>query len=101
MSIYERLNGLSEGEPGAVVDEDLSETNRSYLYYAYYDENGCLMYYSDFERDASPEEISEQLNDFANNLLHSYQEGMTLEDIIEKVDELREQARNVPGLGIK
>lgn len=86
---------------GAVVDESLSESGESYLYYAYYDEKGRLMYFADFNRNVSPEEISEVLNSDADSLLHSRPEGMCLEMAFEKAEELRKLAKSVPGLGIK
>ncbi|OGM76157.1 hypothetical protein A2394_02575 [Candidatus Woesebacteria bacterium RIFOXYB1_FULL_42_36] len=90
-----------KGPPGAVLDEDFSEAEGSYLYYAYYNEKGRLTYYADFKRNISPEEISEILNDYADELLCHYPEKMTVEEVIEKVNDLRIQAQNVPGLRAK
>jgi len=101
MCTLERFNELLKGPPGAVLDEDYSEAEGSYLYYAYYNEKGRLIYYADFKRNISPEEISEVLNDYADDLLCRYPEKMTLEELVEKVVGLRIQARNVPGLRAK
>jgi hypothetical protein len=101
MQLPERFNNLMEGQPGAVVDEDYTETDGPFLYYAFYDDDGYLTYYANFERNASPADIAEILSQDADELLRCYPDDMTLEEVYRKVDELREQARNVPGLEVK
>jgi hypothetical protein len=101
MLLTERLDYLSIGQPGAVVDEDITEFGKSCLYYLYYNENGDLKYYLEFWRAAAPEDIADLLNEYAAGLLESHPVNMTLEAVLDKVVDLRTQARNVPGLNNK
>jgi len=84
-----------------VVDEFLSKDGKSCLYFAYYDEQGVLHRLVDLDRDASPLEISETLNDMSDVLLEYPPRGVTLDAILDKAEELRDLAKSVPGLEIK
>lgn len=97
MSFSERFDGLNKGKPGAIVDEFLSESG-VLLYYAYYDEDGALRVYADFKRGTSPEDIAKVLNLDADDILASPPNYMSPEEVIERVENLRELAQNVPGL---
>ena len=98
MSTLERLNAPSTGEPGAIIDEVINRSGKSILLYAFYNEARQLTYYAEFWRGASPEEISDLINDFATELLETNPNDLSDDELLEKVRILRHQADNVPGL---
>ena len=94
----ERFNGLMNGKPGAIVNEDFSKERGWFLYYAYYDGNGKLAGYAEFPRNTSPQRMCTTFKNNADELLKNYPENMTWEEVVEEADALREMASNVPGL---
>ena len=99
MADIERFSGATEGQPGGIVDEAFSEEiDASYLYYACYDKEGNVLACEDFDRDASPEFISETLNSQADDILRYPPDGMNLDEVLNIVGELRKYASEVPGL---
>lgn len=98
MPLPERHKDLLVGEPGAVVNEDIGESGKSRLYYTYHDGNGNLLYYAEFWRGASPEDISHMLNQWADELLETNPRNLPDHELLEKAKTLRELADNVPGL---
>jgi hypothetical protein len=98
MPKIERLNAPSTGKPGAIVDEFINRSGKSELYYAFYNGNRQLSYYAEFWRGATPEDISDTINDFATELLDTNPNDLSDDELLEKVRILRHQADNVPDL---
>jgi len=100
MTTIERMNELLSVKcrPGVVVDEDFSNAEGQYIYYAFYDEKGRLRLYMDLPRSATPEQISEVLNDYADEYLRCNPQNLTTEQVAEKIIGIRDLAKNVPGL---
>lgn len=98
MPKVERLNASSTGEPGAIVDEGVNKSGKSVLLYTFYNKYGELSYYAEFWRGATPEEISDLINDFADELLETNPNNLSDYELLDKVKTLREQADNVPDL---
>jgi hypothetical protein len=98
MPTPERIKAPAYGEPGAIVDEVINESGKSLLFYAFYNKNGQLSYYAEFGRGASPEETSDTINDFANELFEANPSDLSDDELLDKVRILRHQADNVPDL---
>ncbi len=83
----------------SVVDEQFSTTGRpSHLRYFAYDGDGRLKTSLRFPRNESPQEIADSLNIQADYFIKNPPDGISSEDLISIVKNLREQAKNVPGL---
>lgn len=89
-----RLNGC----PGTVIDEGFTDENKLCLFYFYYNDEGKLTIFEIYPRDVSPEYIAWSLDKEAEYFLENPPDRMNPENVIELVEELREQAKKVPGL---
>jgi hypothetical protein len=99
MSFREIQKGYTDGETGAIIDEEVLQNHRGvFISYACYDETGELIYYFPFERNVSPEEIAMTLNRHADDYLEFPPEDMTPKEIKEMARTLKKLAKSVPGL---
>jgi hypothetical protein len=92
--IEARLNGC----PGAVVDEGFTDENKLCLYYFCYNDDGRLIVFEIYPRNVSPEYIAECLDRQAEDILENPPDSISPENAVVLVEELREQAKKVPGL---
>lgn len=81
MSTHEIPQYSMEGKPGLVVDEGyMAKEKRSFLDVCIYNNEGEIIFYTDYERSAGPSEIAGDLKFFANELIKSPPSTMFLED---------------------
>lgn len=88
-----------EGQPGLVIDEGFSLLDKtSFIDVSIFDEEGSIMFYTDFPRNVTPEEIAESLVLFAEELKKDPPSTMYMHDAEKIIDALLKEAKRVPGL---
>lgn len=90
-----------EFERGPVIDEGYSESEKApYLSYSLFDEEGNILFYTDFPIEVSPEEISRVVGEAGKGLFLDPKE-MVWKEAISLAERLIREAEKIPGLGGK
>lgn len=88
-----------EGEPGPVISEGVwKEDGVPFIDYSLFNEDGDIVYYTDFPRNVSPVEISQAVEHDGKELLINPPEDMVWDEVMELADLLIKEAERVPGL---
>lgn len=85
-----------EGYPGFEIDEGYSRLDgKSFIDLSVYNDDGDIVFYTDFERNVTPREIAETLNLAADFLIEEMPEDMVRDEAVKLSEFLREQARKI------
>lgn len=87
-----------EGQEGVFIDENVCEDGCIHISCDIYDEEGDMIFHTDFPRGVTPEEISEFILFNADCVLHDSGDELDLERSYEIAEGLRKYAKDIPGL---
>jgi hypothetical protein len=86
------------GQEGVFIDEKVCEDGCIHISCAIYDEEGDMIFHTDFPRGVTAEEISEFVLFSADCVLDDSDNERNLEKSYEIAEGLRKYAKRIPGL---
>lgn len=87
-----------EWRKGVFIDEQVCEDGCIHISCHIYDEEGDMIFHTDFPRGVTAAEISEFILASADCVLHDFGDELDLERLYEIAEGLRKYANKIPGL---
>lgn len=87
-----------EGQEGVFIDENVCEDGCVHVSCDIYDEEGEMIFHTDFPRGVTPNEISEFVLFSADCVLNDSDDERNLERSYEIAEGLRKYAKKIPGI---